>query len=83
MIANCCSSPAAAPILHKVEVGDSNYLIVGDFNSHSQSLGYEKNDQRGEETEEWVMENELIFINQTKDEPTYYSRVWMNKSTPT
>ena len=36
-----------------VQVGDSGFLIAGDFNSHSQSLEYDNIDKPGEKIEDW------------------------------
>ena len=60
----------------------SNFIIVGDFNSHSQSWGYEHMDRRGEEVENWQDENRLLLINSSSDQPTFYSRRWHPTSTP-
>lgn len=57
-------------------------MVCGDFNSHSQSWGYEHMDKRGEELESWQDENKLILINQPADPPTFYSRAWHTTSTP-
>ena len=39
--------------LHNIHVRSSNFTIMGDLNSHSQSWGYNYIDARGEETEAW------------------------------
>ncbi|BFZ08560.1 hypothetical protein BsWGS_11599 [Bradybaena similaris] len=57
-------------------------IVCGDFNSHSQSWGYEYMDERGEKLEEWQDENRLILINRPSDPPTFYSRTWHTTSTP-
>jgi ribonuclease HI len=57
-------------------------IICGDFNSHSQSWGYDHMDKRGEELENWQDENGFILINQPCDPPTFYSRSWHTTSTP-
>ena len=59
-----------------------NTIIMGDFNSHSPSWGYEKLDSRGETIEDWIIENQFILINKPDDEPTYWSRAWKKTSTP-
>ena len=56
--------------------------VVRDFNSHSQSWGYNHIDARGEEIEEWQDDNNLIFINKPEGTPTFYSRCWHTTSTP-
>ena len=60
----------------------SNFIIVGDFNSHSQSWGYQHMDRRGEEVENWQDENRLLLINSPSDQPTFYFRRWHTTSTP-
>ena len=60
----------------------SNFIIVGDFNSHSQSWGYQHMDRRGEEVENWQDDNRLLLINSPSDQPTFYSRRWHTTSTP-
>ena len=60
----------------------SKFIIVGDFNSHSQSWGYQHMDRRGEKLENWQDENHLFLINSPSDQPTFYSRRWHTTSTP-
>ena len=60
----------------------SNFIIVGDFNSHSQSWGYQHMDRRGEEVENWQDDNSLLLINSPSDQPTFCSRRWHTTSTP-
>ena len=60
----------------------SNFIIVGDFNSHSRTRGYQHMDRRGEEVENWQDENRLLSINSPSDQPTFYSRQWQTTSTP-
>ena len=68
--------------LLNIPVVRTNFIIVGDFNSHSQSWGYNHIDARGEEIEEWQDDNNLILINKPEDTPTFYSRCWHTTSTP-
>ena len=68
--------------LHNIHVRDSNFIIMGDFNSHSQSWGYDHIDDRGEEIEAWQDDNNLTLNNQPYDTPTFYSRCWHTTSTP-
>ncbi|KAK7098617.1 hypothetical protein V1264_002872 [Littorina saxatilis] len=51
----------------------SNFIVVGDFNSHSQSWGYDHLDWRGEEVENWQDDKGLILLNSPFDCPTFYS----------
>ena len=68
--------------LHNIHVRDGNFFIMGDFNSHSQSWGYDHIDARGEEIEAWQDDKNLTLINQPYDTPTFYSRCWHATSTP-
>ena len=68
--------------LDTVEVHDSRFLMVGDFNSHSQSWGYVQADRRGNEVEDWQDDHGLILINDPYDPPTFYSRRWRTTTTP-
>ena len=81
-ITNCYSPSTTDLKLHKLKLNDSRHLVTGDFNSHSPSWGYEEMDNRGEEIEDWMMENGLILINKPNDKPTCYSRAWKSSSTP-
>ena len=56
--------------------------MVGDFNSHSQSWGYDHADTRGEELEDWQDDNNLILVNDADDPPTFFHRGWRKCSTP-
>ena len=82
LITNCYSPPASVLALHNVKIEESRHLVIGDFNSHSPSWGYEEMDTRGEEVEDWMMENRLVLVNQPDDKPTCYSRAWKTTSTP-
>ena len=68
--------------LDTIQVPDSGFLIAGDFNSQSQSWGYDTLDKRGEEIEAWQDENHLILANDLSDEHTFYSRRWHSTTTP-
>ena len=65
-----------------INIPDKNCMVVGDFNSHSVRWGYEETDRRGEEVEDWEIDNHLHLTNEADDEPTFYSRRWMTTSTP-
>nr|KAG5698663.1 hypothetical protein BaRGS_022551 [Batillaria attramentaria] len=82
LITNCYSPPTASLDLHTIQPASYNHLIVGDFNGHSPSWGYDSSDYRGEEIEDWLIDNQLILINQPDDKPSYYSRAWKKTSTP-
>lgn len=68
--------------LETIEVPDTGFLMAGDFNSRSQSWGYNNLDRRGEEVESWQDENHLILVNDPTDTPTFYSRRWKSTTTP-
>ena len=68
--------------LHNIHLRDSNFIIMGDFKSHSQSWGYDHIDARGEEFEAWQDDKNLTLINQPYDTPTLYSICWHTTSTP-
>ena len=81
-ITNCYSPPDIKLHLHSIPIQEENHIIVGDFNGHSPSWGYPDLDNRGEELEDWMMENKLVLVNQPDDKPSYYSRAWRKTSTP-
>jgi hypothetical protein len=81
-VVNLYSPNDRALSLDTIDPDDTNYLVVGDFNSHSQSWGYDHMDRRGEEVETWQDEHNLILINDPDDHPTFYSRRWHSTSTP-
>ena len=69
------TAPTTNPCLDTISTEVSNFIIVGDFNSHSQSWRYQHTDRRGEEVENWQDENCLLFINSPSDQPVT-ARVW-------
>ena len=46
--------------LDLMQLQDSKCLILGDFNSHSEAWGYDEADKRGEEVEDWQVDNALF-----------------------
>ena len=68
--------------LDSIEVPTNNFIIAGDFNSHSQSWGYSTMNKRGENVEAWQDENNLILANDPMDQHTFYSRRWYSSTTP-
>ena len=68
--------------LQAMDIPTDNCLVIGDFNSHSTSWGYEENDTRGDEVEDWQSETSMVLINDPEDPPTFYSRRWMTTTTP-
>ena len=82
LITNCYSPPTSKLNLHTLQLSAEKHLIVGDFNSHSPAWGYDSTDARGEELQDWMMDNQLVLINKPDDKPSYYSRAWKTTSTP-
>ena len=68
--------------IQNINVKSESFIIVGDFNSHSQSWGYNHIDNRGEEIGDWQDEHNITLINRPNDAPTFYSRVLHTTSTP-
>ena len=58
--------------LSSIDVPLEGFLMVGDFNSHSQSWCYDHADARGEEIEDWQDDNNLILVNDADDPPTFF-----------
>lgn len=81
-LVNMYSPNDKALSLDSIPMEATNLMVVGDFNSHSQSWGYDHMDNRGEEVETWQDDNRLNLINQPEDPPTFYSRRWHSTSTP-
>ena len=61
---------------------ESRCIILGDFNSHSEAWGYEEADRRGEEIEDWQVDNGPVLLNDPDDPPTFFSRRWFSSTTP-
>ena len=55
--------------LHLIQPSTENWIIMGDFNSHSPSWGYDDLDSKGEEVECWATIQQLIVTNKPKDLP--------------
>ena len=81
-ICNLYSPPDKAINLQILQPNSEDWMIIGDFNSHSPSWGYPSLDAKGEEVEHWIVSNRLVLINTPTDPPTFYSRVWKATSTP-
>ena len=56
--------------------------MLGDFNSHSTTWGYQENDENGELVEEWASSNGLALIHNQKDPPSFYSARWKKGYNP-
>ena len=82
IIYNCYAPPDKQLGLHNIEVPETNCLVLGDFNGHSPSWGYNDLDTKGEEIEDWQIINNLQLVQNHNDEPTFYSRAWKSTSTP-
>ena len=80
-IYNCYCPPNKQLSLEVIDFPDEGYLILGDFNSHSQSWGYDEMDHRGEEVENRQIDWNLQLLNDPDDQDTC-SRRWRTTSTP-
>ncbi|KAK3802135.1 hypothetical protein RRG08_050021 [Elysia crispata] len=81
----CCSGRIEKNRSHstaKLNAEAENCVVLGDFNSRSTSWGYDDTDTRGDEVEDWQIDNNMILLNMPEDTPTFYSRRWMTTSTP-
>ena len=74
MLVNYYCSNNVNLALHNIHVIYSNFIIMGEFISHSQSWGYDHIDARGEEIEAWQDDTNLTLINQPYATPIFYSR---------
>ena len=63
-------------------IPEENCMVVGYFNSHSQSWGHKEADRRGEEVEDWQIDSKLQLLNNADDPTTYFSHYWRTTSTP-
>ena len=72
-LVNLYSPNNKALSLNALPAVEHHYLVVGDFNSHSQNWGYDHIDKRGEEVENWQDDHRLNLINKPEDQPTFYS----------
>ena len=82
IIYNCYCPPTKRLSLEVMDIPEEGCLILGDFNSHSQSCGYDEMGNRGEEVENWQIDWNLQLLNDPDDPDTFYSRRWRTTSTP-
>ena len=68
--------------LDHMEQPDSQCPMLGDFNGHSEAWGYTEADRRGEEVEDWQIDNKLLLLNDIDDPPTFFLRQWLTSTTP-
>ena len=68
--------------LQNFDVPQENCIGLRDLNSHYTCWGYEANNARGDEIEDWQIETNMVLINDPDDPPTFYSLRWMTTSTP-
>ncbi|RUS81778.1 hypothetical protein EGW08_010470 [Elysia chlorotica] len=52
--------------LHCMDIASENSIVVGDFNSHSTCWGYDHTDRRGDEVEDWQIDNALSVLQALK-----------------
>ena len=64
--------------IQNINVKSEIFIIVGDFNSHSQSWGYNHIDNRGEEIEDRQDENNLTLIIRARNDARRKS--WISKT---
>ena len=82
VIHNCYCPPLKQLNLEVMSIPPEGTVVLGDFNSRSPSWGYPDLDARGEEVENWQIENNLLLLNHPDDPPTFYSRRWRTTTTP-
>ena len=82
IIYKCYAPPDKQLGLHNIEVPETNCLVLGDFNGHSPSWGYNDLETKGEEIEDWQIINNLQLLQNHNAQPTFYSRAWKSTSTP-
>jgi hypothetical protein len=57
-------------------------IIVGDFNSHNVTWGYQKTDQNGENVESWAEAEGLSLVHDPKLPPSFNSGRWKKSYNP-
>lgn len=57
-------------------------FIVGDFNCHSTSWGYNKTDRNGQLLEEWAEVNNLSLLHDPKLPCSFNSKIWKRGYNP-
>ena len=62
-IISCYCPPDKNRQLHTLPLTNQHLLIAGDVNGHSPSWGYQDLNSRGDQIEDWMIENNLILIN--------------------
>ena len=58
------------------------HIVIGDFNSHNTSLGYDTTDNNGEAVEQWAVSCYLIHIHDAKLPKSFNSARWKNGYDP-
>ena len=82
LVVNCYCAPNKEMRLQLIPISENGSLILGDFNSHSTNWGYKSTDKRGEQLEDWMIENRLLLVNKPDDKPTHFHRAWKTTSHP-
>lgn len=82
LITNCYSPSTSRLDLNTIQLAEKQHLIVGDFNGHSPAWGYNDTDTRGDQIQDWMIDNQLILLNKPDDKPSFYSRAKKTTSTP-
>ncbi|KAK4311281.1 hypothetical protein Pmani_016968 [Petrolisthes manimaculis] len=65
-----------------LQISDKSHLIIGDFNSHSTTWGYNQTNNDGEAVEEWAASNDLTIMYDAKDHATFQSSRWRRGYNP-
>ena len=81
-IVNCYSTAAKSLPIEGITVEHERFVLLGDFNSHSPSWGYNDLNARAEELENWIIDNNLQILLNEDDPDTFFLRVWGTTSTP-
>lgn len=59
-----------------------HHIVIGDFNCHSTSWGYNRTDKNGEELETWIDQNDFRLVHDTKLPSSFNSGRWRKGSNP-
>ena len=68
------------PMNHKID--NQACLILGDFNSHNTTWGYNRTNTDGDAVERWAIDKDLCLLYNPKDEPSFQSARWRRGYNP-
>ena len=63
LVANVYSPPNEEFDLGEITPRKENWLLLGDLNGDSPSWGYPDMDKKGEDIEDWMIDNQLVLVN--------------------